>query len=236
MSTARRRAAVRRWDARAQAPSLRILALLEVPAVHIAANATGILLALSGIALAPALAGAARVTVHHERHRDDAARSMLRGARRTWRRDLPVSLALIVLIALAIGDTLLLAGASSATRVLLVGMVVPALWAALAAAGAYLVTAAQLDAAPGPAASRARVLEGTVGLLLARPGRAVIAPVLLVLLLPVAVLAPLTIACGLSLPAWILARTWGMQPQREAEPERAAGAADAARLSPAAAA
>ena len=41
------------------------------------------------------------------------------------------------------------------------------------------------------------------------PVAALAAPALVVLLSPVWLLAPLTIACGFSVPPWILGRLWG---------------------------
>src|SRR5699024_11572626 len=47
-------------------------------------------------------------------------------------------------------------------------------------------------------------------LVVRRPAAALAAPALVALLSPLWLLAPLTIACGFSIPPWVLGRLWGV--------------------------
>lgn len=186
---------------------LGLIAFLRRPAVFFAANWAALLGVLSVIGIVPALAGATRATTCPDPEDDDATfTGVLRHVRATWRRDWPLSLAVIGFVALVVGDVAILLAADAATRVFLGGALIPVAWVVTAWLSAYVVSAAD------PTASRVEVVRTATLRCVRRPVRALLAPALVLLLSPVWLLAPLTIAIGFSLPPWVLARTWGEAP------------------------
>jgi hypothetical protein len=186
--------------------SLGLIAFLRRPAVFFAANWAALLGVLSVIGLVPALAGATRATTHPDADDDTTFTGVLRHVRATWRRDWPLSLAVIGFVALVVGDVAILLAADAATRVFLGGALIPVAWVVTAWLSAYVVSAAD------PTASRSEVVRTATLRCVRRPLRALLAPALVLLLSPVWLLAPLTIAIGFSLPPWVLARRWGPAP------------------------
>lgn len=189
----------------------RVMGFLATPAVFLASNWAAMFMSATVVGLVPALSGAARVTVRHEHHRDDAFRAMWRWFVATVRRDWPVSLALLALLLLTMGNLRLLELMDPHVRVFLVGVLVPVTWVATAIAALYVVAAARCE----PTHGRGEVARVAFDLGLAHPVRALVTPALVLVLSPVVVLAPLTLACGFSLPPWIVGRVWGMRPPPE---------------------
>lgn len=178
--------------------------LLVKPAAFLGANWAALLGVLTVVGIVPALAGATRVTGDLARHEDAAFTSTLRHLRRTLRRDAPASL-LMLFVAVGIGaNALVLPRLEPSLRVLAVGVLLPLIWAAVAALSAYVVAAAR-----DRTAERTDVVIATLALLRDRPLAALAAPPLIVLLSPLWLLAPLTLAVGFSVPPWVLGRLWG---------------------------
>lgn len=182
-----------------------IVRFLALPAAFFAANWAALLMVPTVVGTVPALVATTRTTTDLSEHGDRAFRETLTASGRLLRRDGPASLVLWAVIALLAGDvailTLLVEGG---TRVLLVGMALPPLWVAISVLSAYVVAAASA----GIGAGRPEVVRAAVALVLRRPGRALLAPAMIVALAPLWLLAPLTIAVGVSLPPHVLARFW----------------------------
>lgn len=188
---------------------MRLLQFLRIPAAFIAANWAGLLGVLC-LGAVPAFAGNQKVMTDLDTHADDAGITVLEHIRRTWWRDLPVTLAFGAYVLLALGTTAVVALAFDVpTRVFFVGLLVPVYLVAGALLAAYVRAAAVLP----ELASRSEVVEAAIALVLAHPVRALGAVALVLGTAPVWILAPLTIACGLSLPAWALNSLW-TRPQR----------------------
>ncbi len=183
-----------------------LIRFLHRPAVFVAATWAALIGVVTIVGLIPALAGATRATTHPDADDDVTFTSVLRHVRATVRRDWPISFALLAFLLLVVGDVVILAGADPSTRVLLGGALLPVVWVVTAWLSAYVVSA--VDAAAG----RAEVARLATLRVLRQPGRALLAPALVLLLAPVWLLAPLTIAIGFSLPAYVLGRTWGAAP------------------------
>lgn len=181
---------------------------LRVPATFLATNWAALLGVLTLVGIVPALAAATRVTSLLDEHADDAFTATLRHVRRTLRRDAPVSGLLLMVVAGIVLNGLLLPRMPAEGRVLLVGALVPMVGALIALLSAYVVVAAEQ-----PGADRTTVVLETVRRVLRRPLAALFAPVLVVLMAPLWLLAPLTIACGMSVPPWLLGRLWGATPE-----------------------
>jgi hypothetical protein len=186
---------------------MRLMRWLRVPAAFIAANWAG-LLALAVLGIVPAAAGTQRVMADLDQYADESGTVVLRQLRRTWWRDLPVSLAALVSLALAAATVAVLVGVfDGPTRVFFGGLLTPVYWVLAAAIAAYVRAAATLDLG----ASRGEVLDAAIALLLRHPVRALLTLPAVVLSAPVYVLPPLTVACGLSAPAWVLEQVWRLR-------------------------
>ena len=177
---------------------------LTKPAAFFAANWAAMLGILTVIGIVPALAGATRVTGDLEQYEDEAFTSTLRHVRRTLLRDGPASLLLLLVLGGLVLNALVLPRLQPDLRVFAVGLMLPVLWVLVSVLSAYVAVAAR-DAG----AERSEVMLRALALVMRRPVAALAAPALVVLLSPVWLLAPLTIACGFSVPPWILGRLWG---------------------------
>ncbi|MGP9536373.1 hypothetical protein ACT3SP_00075 [Brachybacterium sp. AOP43-C2-M15] len=193
-----------------------LVRLLATPAAFLSANWAAMLGILTVVGIVPALAAATRVTGDLEQHRDSAFTSALAHMRRTLRRDLPASLLLVLVLAGLVGNGLVLPRLDPSVRVFAVGVTVPVLWLLVTVMSAYVAVAAR-----DQGAAREAVVLSALSLVTRRPLAALAAPALVVLLSPLWLLAPLTIACGFSVPPWILGRLWGPSAQPgEAHPPR----------------
>lgn len=189
----------------AQYPSA-IVRALTIPAAFFATNWAALLLALTVVGTVPALSAATRTTTDLHAHADRAFRETLRHGVRLLRRDWVVSVALWGLLALAVGNALILTDlAAGGTRVLLVGLALPPTWLVVAFLSAYVVVAARAE----PTAPLAAVASAALSLVMRRPLRALLVPAAIVAVAPLWLLAPLTIAIGLSLPPFLVAKVWG---------------------------
>lgn len=187
-------------DARVGAGLIRFL---RRPAVFFAANWAALVGVVSVVGLVPALASAVRATTHPDADDDVTFTAGLTHLRRTWRRDLPVTLGTWTFLALLLGDAIIVTSIDGGARVFLVGAVLPVAWAVTAWLTAYVTCAAEQGV------DRREVAGRATALVVRRPLRALLAPALVLVLAPVWLLAPLTIAVGFSLPPWVLARAWG---------------------------
>lgn len=179
-----------------------LLRLFVVPGAVIGANAAALLGAAGVLTLVPALAGSGRALSRFAEHGDEAFRAVLRHVRATWRRDAPVSLGAWMVLAAVLGHVLVLPQLAPGLRALAVGASVPLLGTLIAWTSAYVALAADASA------PRSELVLATTQLLLRRPGRALLAPLAVLALSPLWLLAPLTIACGLALPPYLLTGLW----------------------------
>jgi hypothetical protein len=121
------------------------------------------------------------------------------------RRDWLMSLVLWALLALLVGNSVILAGlASGGTRVFLVGLALPPMWLVVSYLSAYVRTAAAQELT----APRGEVAGAALALMMRRPLRALLAPLAIIAVSPLWMLAPLTIAIGASLPPFLVAKVW----------------------------
>ncbi|MBZ2197737.1 hypothetical protein [Occultella gossypii] len=179
---------------------------LRVPAALIAANWAGLLGVVSVVGVIPAFAGNARVMADLDEHADVSGRVVFAQIRRTTRRDLPVSLAWWAYVLLGAATAWLMVTAfEGGTRVFFVGVLVPVYWIVGALIGAYIRAAGTL----GLGASRAAVTAEAGRLVFTAPVRTLMTVPVVLAMTPVWALPPITIACGLSLPAWALSKIWG---------------------------
>src|SRR5699024_9172620 len=178
---------------------------LTKPAAFFAANWAAMLGILTVVGIVPALAGATRVTGDLAQYEEEAFTSTLRHVRRTLQRDGPASVLLLLVLG-GIGlNGLVLPRLTPDLRVFAVGLMLPVVWGLVGVLSAYVAVAAQ-DAA----AARSEVMLRALALVVRRPAAALAAPALVALLSPLWLLAPLTIACGFSIPPWVLGRLWGV--------------------------
>lgn len=181
-----------------------LVRLLTKPAAFLAANWAALLGILSVVGIVPALAGATRTTSDLAQYEDAAFRTTLGHVRRTLRRDAPMSILLLLVLGGIGTNALVLPQMDASMRVFAVGLTLPVMWLMIALLSAY-VAAASRD----QHAERAAIVLGAVTLVMRRPLAALVAPALVAVLSPLWLLAPLTIACGVSVPAWVVGRVWG---------------------------
>jgi hypothetical protein len=184
----------------------RLLHALRKPAAFFASDWAGLVAVATILGVVPGLAGVMRVVTDLDRYEDEPFMTPLRQLRATWRRDLPVSLLLVVVLVLGALDTYAVTQVEVGMRVAVVGFLVPVVWAASVFVAAYVAAASAepLDA------SRHDVLGLTAVLVKRRPVRSLLTPLLLVALAPVVLLPPLTVAVGLSLPGWFMGEWFGV--------------------------
>lgn len=188
-----------------------IVRALTIPSAFIAANWAALLLAITVVGTVPALVAATRTTTDLHAHADRGFRETLRAGVVLLRRDGPVSLVLWGMLALLVGNSLILAElASGSTRVFLAGLALPPTWLVVSFLSAYVLVASEtaLDAPRGTVAGAA------LRLMMHRPLRALLIPLAVVAVSPLWMLAPLTIAIGFSLPPFLVARAWGPSGRR----------------------
>lgn len=186
--------------------SIDLMRFLRIPAAFIGANFAGLACVLSVVGTVPGLAGNARVMSDLDEHADTSGMVVVRQVRRTLRRDLPVSLVAWLVVAAGAGTVWLMVNAfDGGTRVFFAGLLVPVYWVVGALLSAYVQAAGTLPLE----APRSAVVQRAGHLALTRRVRALLTVPLLLVLTPVWALAPLTVACGVSVPAWALGRLWG---------------------------
>ncbi|MGP9846118.1 hypothetical protein [Brachybacterium sp. 107] len=181
-----------------------LVRFLTKPAAFLGANWAALLGILTVIGIVPALAGATRTTSDLEQYEDAAFTTTLGHVRRTLRRDAPMSILLLLVLGGIGANALVLPRMAPSTRVFAVGLMLPVVWVMVALLSAYVVAAARDQLADRPT-----VVLRALALVARRPLSALLAPALVVALSPVWLLAPLTIACGFSVPPWVVGRVWG---------------------------
>lgn len=185
-----------------QTPGL--VRLFVKPAAFLAANWAAMLGILTIAGIVPALAGATRITGDLPEHEDSAFKDTLEHVRRTLRRDGPASLGVLMVLVALVGNVAVLPQLDPSLRVFAVGVTIPVLWTLVAVLSAYVRVAAD-----DQIAERSTIALGALALVVRRPAAALAAPALIALLAPLWLLAPLTIACGFSVPPWLVGRLWG---------------------------
>lgn len=184
----------------------RIVRALTVPAAFVATNWAAILLAITVVGTIPALTSATRTTTDLAGHADRSFRETLRAGAALLRRDWLISLAMWAALLLLVGDAVILSGlATGSTRVFLAGLALPPAWLVASFLSAYVVVAAR----SAPEAPRREVAASALHLMMTRPVRALLIPLVIVAVSPLWLLAPLTIAIGFSLPPFFVAKFWG---------------------------
>ncbi len=184
---------------------MKLLQFVRIPAAFIAANWAGLLGVFLLVGAVPAFAGNQRVTSRLDEYADEAGMTVLRQLRRTWWRDLPATLAFwTALIAGVATVGVLVEVFDASTRVFFVGLLLPVYWAAGALLNCYVRAAATLSME----ATRGDVTDEMLRLALRHPLRAATTVLLVIATTPVWILAPITVACGLSVPAWVLGSMW----------------------------
>ncbi|GAA1312654.1 hypothetical protein [Brachybacterium tyrofermentans] len=181
-----------------------LVRFLTKPAAFLGANWAALLGILTVIGIVPALAGATRTTSDLEQYEDAAFTTTLGHVRRTLRRDAPMSILLLLVLGGIGANALVLPSMAPSTRVFAVGLMLPVVWVMVALLSAYVVAAARDQLADRPT-----VVLRALALVARRPLSALLTPALVVVLSPVWLLAPLTIACGFSVPPWVVGRVWG---------------------------
>lgn len=181
-----------------------LVRFLTKPAAFLGANWAALLGILTVIGIVPALAGATRTTSDLEQYEDAAFTTTLGHVRRTLRRDAPASILLLLVLGGIGTNALALPRMEASARVFAVGLMLPVVWLMVALLSAYVVAASR-----DQRAKRTAIMLGAVALVMRRPFSALVAPGLIVVLSPLWLLAPLTIACGFSVPPWVVARVWG---------------------------
>ncbi|MGC0273735.1 hypothetical protein ACO0LV_12165 [Pseudactinotalea sp. Z1739] len=185
---------------------MRLIEFLRKPSAFIAANWAGLLGVLTVGGAVPAFAGNQRVTSSLATYADEGGVTVLRQLRHTWWRDLPATACFWVYVISGSGTVALMVGVFEApTRVFFAGLLVPVYWVAGALLGCYIRAAATVPVH----APRGLVVDEMVHLALAHPFRALLTVPMVIATAPVWALAPLTVACGLSVPAWALSTVWG---------------------------
>lgn len=186
---------------------------LVKPAAFFATNWAAMLGILTIAGIVPALAGATRTTGDLARYEDAAFTSTLRHIRDTVRRDAPASVLLVMVVVGGAVNAVVLPQLEASLRVFAVGLTVPVTWMLVAVLSAYVAVAAQ-----DTTSDRSTVVVRSLALVMRRPLAALLAPALVLLLSPLWLLAPLTIACGFSVPPWVVGRLWGSRTRSPGEP------------------
>ncbi|WP_193103622.1 hypothetical protein [Brachybacterium sp. FME24] len=184
-----------------------LVRFLTKPAAFLAVNWAAMLGILTVIGIVPSLAAATRTTADLEQYQDAAFTSTLRHLRRTLVRDAPASALLLMVLGGIGANALALPRMDSSVRVFAVGLMLPLVWVMIALLSAYVVTAAR-----DQHAERTTITVRALAMVMHRPLAALVAPALIAALSPLWLLAPLTIACGFSVPPWVVARAWGGGP------------------------
>lgn len=167
------------------------------------ANLIGLVISLSGVASVPALGAVVATLRNTERPDQTLAQFVLGRIRRTFVRDLPMSIALMVTVLLASSTVWALTLASGATLVAL--GVAALLWALV---GTMLAAYAHAVGTLAPYAPRAEVIQLASLRLRASPWRGVAALLAVLVVLPLWLFAPAALWCGISLPAWVQGKLW----------------------------
>jgi len=189
----------------AQYPSA-IVRALTIPAAFFATNWAALLAMITVAGLIPALTAATRTTVDLRAHADHAFRTTLGNTLTLLKRDWPISLGTWLLLGLIAGNATILSElAKGGTRVFLVGIAVPPTWLTISYLSAWVITAAAGDLK----APRGDVAAQSLALVVRRPVRALLVPIVILALSPLWLLAPLTIAIGFSVPPFLVAQFWG---------------------------
>lgn len=182
---------------------------LRKPSALFSSNWAGIVCLLPGVTSIPALAGVTRVATDLHRYADEGFVTVLRTVRATWRRDLPASLLALITVVMGAANLWAVLQVAPEVRVPVVGFLIPVVWAVLVFLGTYTAVAGT----SALTATRTELLTGVARLLRARPFPCLTLPLIQILVLPIVIFPPLTVAVGLSIPAWILAEWLRLRPE-----------------------
>jgi hypothetical protein len=177
------------------------LGLLRYPSSLFLANLAAILFLLPVVTWLSGLIGATRVLRSIGHTDDEAFLGVGRCVRKSWRRDLPAAAGIPLVLGMVTANMVWLAGHPTSISIVLLGAQLPILLAVLAFAANYIVLASEPD---NDVLTACVMVTSAVSAALRRPGRSLLAIVVGVVCVPVMVLPPLTIACGLTLPVWFI--------------------------------
>lgn len=153
----------------------------------------------------PAIAGVVRVLRDRTLERGDIVRTLLSHVRRTVGRDWPLSLALVACVMVgAVTLASVLGWFAGGTKWGLLGLTL----LVYCTLGLLLAGYAQASGTLPPDAPRRDVMELAMRRIMASPGRSLLAVLVLVCCLPLWLLAPLAVVCGITLPVWLHNRLW----------------------------
>ena len=170
----------------------------------VAGNLIGLACMLGLVTFIPAIAGVVKI-LREPWEREDIAKAIPRHIGRTFLRDLPMSLVSVLALAIGLSSTVSVFGwlTGGARVAALVALVV-----VYGAVGLLLAAYAHAAGTLPPTASRSEVMELAMARIQASPGRAALAVLAVWLTLPLWLFAPAAVACGITLPAWLLDRLW----------------------------
>lgn len=191
--------------------SEKLMGFLRKPSAFFSSNWAAGIAVLAVVLTVPGWAGAMRVVTALNRHADEGWAAVWAQVRATWRRDLPISLLAWIVTWGSLANLWAAAQVGSSTRVAVIGFMTPIVWVLTVLLAAYTVAAS----ARPLSATRAEVLQVAAVMMKERPLRAWLTPFLLLLCLPVVLFPPLTVAVGISVPAWLVGDWWGVRQWRE---------------------
>lgn len=190
-----------------------LLRFLRMPALFIATNWALLICALTVLGLVPGLIAGAHVIRNRAEYSDRAFTATLRAALVRFRRDWPVSLAVLAMTTvMTVNIVLVVSMPAMGARVFFAGLIVPVVWVLIAGGSAYVAAAQLLDERAGPGgtlATRRAVLRQAAALMVLRPARMLVIPVVVIAVSPLWILPPITVAVGLSLATYLVTRAWG---------------------------
>lgn len=177
------------------------LGLLRYPSSLFLANIAAILFLLPVVTWLSGLVGATRVLRSIGHTDDEAFLGVVRSVRKSWTRDLPAAAGIPLAFGMVTANMLWLAGHPTPMSIVLLGAQLPILLAVLAFTVNYIVLASEPE---NDVLTPSVMATSAVSAAMRRPGRSLLAIVVGVVCVPVMVLPPLTVACGLTLPVWFI--------------------------------
>ena len=189
-----------------------MLRFLRTPALFIATNWAMLLCALTVVGLVPGLIAGTHVIRNRSEYSDNAFTATLSASLVRLRRDWLVSLGVVAMATLGTLNIGLVASVpASGARVFFAGLLLPVVWLLIAGSSAYVVAAQLLDErvrAGGVVTPRRAVVRHAVALMVLRPARMLVIPVVAIAASPLWMLPPITVGVGLSLATYLVTRAW----------------------------
>ena len=168
-----------------------------------AANLLGFVFALGVVTLAPGVAAAIWITRHLEDATGRPLDAALRHFKLSFRRDWWVGL-IAWIVFMVCGSAILLTTAVSSPALMVLLLGIEALL--YGAAGAVLATYVHSAGSISPLAPRYEVIALAGARLGSSPSAWIATGALVLVMIPVWVIVPIALSCGITLPAWLLTR------------------------------